>query len=169
MTRYSRQRTMSDCGPVAILNILKWAGYPVTYDAHIKHIKKVSRYVYTDYYTGVKYWNIRKALNQLGRGKIRSKVIMVVDLKQLTKHIENGGAFILRHAMTPDDDHYTAIVPGDNGDFAWINMGPKDTVIKVSPEEFERRVMKTQRFSDQVVALLVRKIDVKPNRKISKR
>lgn len=163
MIRYTRQRTMSDCGPVAVLNILKWAGFKVTYKKNIAKLKKACKYVYThDVYTddfiGVKWWNLRRALTKVGRGRLKTRTYVVTDLEVLKKHIEKGGAFILRHAVGPDDAHYTTVVPAENGKFAWINIGPKDTVVTLTPEEFEKRVMKTQRFNDQVIAFLVQKI-----------
>jgi hypothetical protein len=159
MPRYARQKTMSECGPVAILNILKWAGWPVSYEKHISHIKRVSKYVYTEDFKGVKWYNIRKTINRIAAGRLKVRLYLVTDLDVLRQHVNANGAFIFKHAMTPDDDHYTAVVPGKNGKFAWINMGPKHTVVELSPEKFERRVLSTMGFKDQIpIALLISKL-----------
>jgi len=154
--RYTRQRTQSDCGPVAILNILKWAGLRATYDSSIEYIKNMARYKHDEDFSGTHQWDLRRALNRMSRGRLKTKTIPVVHLDQLTKHVSSGGAFILYHSINEHDAHYTTVVEGEDGKFDWINMGPK-TVVSVTPEEFEKRVMSTQRLHDQVVALLIKK------------
>lgn len=170
MPRYTRQRTRSDCGPVAILNILKWAGFRASYDDHIELIKEAARYKHSENYTGCKFHNLLKAINELSRGKLKAKKYKITDLDVLIDHIRRGNAFILRHGVTPPEIedcifyHYTTVVPGENGKFAWINTGGSEgeTTIEVEPKEFEQIVNSTRRFADDVpMAILIRKSDRK--------
>lgn len=147
---------MSDCGPVAILNIIKWAGLRATYDGTIEYIKNMARYRHGADFSGTHQWDLRRAINRMSRGRLKVKTIPVVHLDQLKKHVDDGGAFILYHSITDDDAHYSTVVGGKDGKFDWINMGPT-TVVSLTPEEFEKRVMSTQRLHDQVVALLIKK------------
>lgn len=162
MRRYLRNRTKSDCGPVAVLNIFKWAGFPVTYEKHAAYIKKVAGYVYEEDYQGCDLSGLLKAVNVLGRGKIRGRTYQIDDLEVLKKHIKKGNAFILRHGVSPITDeykcyHYTVVVPGKGDKFTWLNMGP-GTKMEVHPKEFERRVFSTRRFDDDPPqAIMIRK------------
>ena len=164
MTRYTRGYTMSDCGPVAALNILKWAGMKVTYKDHIKHLKKACKFINDDEFAGVRWWNIRKALSKIGNGVLSVKAYHVTNIDILRRHVSRGGAFILRHRTAPRTPknppghyHYSVVVPDlDTKSFVWLNYTDKQCVI--SPDVFEASVMKNAQFGDVPIALLIRKI-----------
>jgi len=159
VTRYSNQYTQSDCGPVAALNILKWAGMKVTYKYHVRHIKEECDYVHNEDFSGVRWWNLRSGLSRIGKGKIKVRKLEVRSLEDLQKHIAKGGAFILRFRAPPRHYHYTTVVPSDDGkDFVWVNPNDKLRTITLHPEEFEKKIMSKQRFGDNLVALLISKI-----------
>ncbi len=159
VTRYSNQYTQSDCGPVAALNILKWAGWDVTYKQHIKHLKEECGYIHDEDFSGVTWWNLRSGLSRIGKGKLKVRKLEVRSLDDLQKHIAKGGAFILRFRAPPRHYHYTAVVPdNDCESFVWINPNDALRTIRIPPEEFEKKIMSKQRFGDELIALLISKI-----------
>ncbi len=64
MIRYAKQKNSSDCGPIAILNALKWAGVRCTYQSDLKKITEKSRCDSV----GTSYGYFEKALRHFAHG-----------------------------------------------------------------------------------------------------
>jgi len=156
---------MSDCGPVAALNILKWAGFPVTYKDHIKHLKVECKYENSDEFAGVRWWGIRDALSRICNGVISVRTYHVRRIEVLERHVCRGGAFILRYRTAPRVSenpsghfHYSAVIPHDDSkSFLWLNHIREYPQIIATPSEFEASIMKKAQFGDVPVALMIRK------------
>lgn len=86
--RYIGQRDQYSCGPLAILNILKWAGYDIT----SKYLPNLRRYCKTDE-NGTDTKNISKVLERYS--KLKVECVPFITIKNLHNHIENGGAAII--------------------------------------------------------------------------
>lgn len=89
--RYFKQRDFFRCGPVAILNALKWAGVPVT----VKHdLPRICRLCYcVD--GGVNYREMDDALRKVGRGHFTIRRVNQPKLHEIEDHLKAGGAIIL--------------------------------------------------------------------------
>jgi hypothetical protein len=90
MPRYVRQRDKNSCGPIAILNALKWAGVRVSIRRGYKLIRKDTKYCPHDgtppYFMGrVLYKNRRLTVRRPRRFSIRA----------IEDHLQNGGAAVL--------------------------------------------------------------------------
>lgn len=94
--RYVGQRDGISCGPLAILNILKWAGYAITSN----YLKNLRKYCKTDKDgTDTKY--ISKVLNRYS--KLEYKCIPFVKINDLHKHLENEGSAIIEVSWFNED------------------------------------------------------------------
>jgi len=164
--RYTKGYTQSDCGPVAALNILKWAGMNVTYKGHIAHLKNECGFVNDSEFAGVRWWEIRDALIRIGKGKLSVRTHYVKRIETLAGHVSRNGAFVLRYRTAPRSEdnppghyHYSAVVPHAGGEkFLWLNHWQEYPQVEATPHEFEKEIMKKQQFGDVPIALLVRKI-----------
>jgi len=90
--RYIKQRDKYACGPIAIMNVLKWAGAKITYNSHFKHIKKISNCGIsgTDYDGIVKVVKSYKKLFDV----LECHFIYISDIDY---YIKNRGSIILEY------------------------------------------------------------------------
>lgn len=87
--RYIKQRDTYSCGSVAVINALKWAGYKITYNSHIKRIKKLTR----NNIDGVRNEDMIKALRKY-KG-IKATFKRSISLKEANKQLEKGNSLII--------------------------------------------------------------------------
>lgn len=104
--RFIRQRNGYSCVPIAFLNILKWAGLPITYKDYAYWKKKTKTdtdgAVYQDWFpvlNGIKYIKVKKA--------------KVCDI---SSHIFNGRIILLGSAWRAGHDvnKHLFLVTGEN-------------------------------------------------------
>ena len=100
MVRYTKQYCRRDCGPVAVLNVLKWCGEKVSYKKHIKNIKSISDY---DPRCGVDPPYISFAIKQVGLSYMR---IISPKIADIDRHLENNEALIIRFMYDAHRGHY---------------------------------------------------------------
>lgn len=104
--RYVGQKDGHSCGPISILNILKWCGYNATK----KYLKDLKKYCKTTR-QGTKSKNISLALSRYK--KIKSKFVNRISLKILDDHLDNGFAALILHSKWIKDEperHYFIII-----------------------------------------------------------
>lgn len=89
MPRYCKQRDQYRCGPIAILNALKWAGKKVTYK---KHIERLTRECKCKAPKGTWWFDITRVLRKYGFSIYKRRVL---SAKEIKKHLSNGGAIIV--------------------------------------------------------------------------
>jgi hypothetical protein len=104
VTRYIGQRDHFRCGPIAVLNALKWAGVPVTEKKDLKRISKLCKCVAG---RGTPKRATTIALRK-SKGIILSKKVKKPTLKVLDEWIDNGGAVLLRYTwkLGPKEKYY---------------------------------------------------------------
>jgi hypothetical protein len=90
MRKYCKQRNKMDCGPTAVLNALKWAGYSHTLKKDYAKIKKQCKF---DEVSGSEFLDLKETLEKYK--KIRVKRIRSYSLRNLDKIIDEGKSFIL--------------------------------------------------------------------------
>ena len=118
--RFIRQRDDHSCGPVAIINALKWAGVPVTYRTHFRRIKRLCR---TTQDWGTRREDMSKALARYGLA-LRYEVRSLVTLQEMEKHLLSGSALILEYWFREGekyDGHYVFIYHNDDHGFMVVN------------------------------------------------
>lgn len=97
MPRYAKQRDKYCCGPVAILNALKWSGQNVAYEKNIRALKALTGQTPKH---GTSNTNLYRALRVIG-GKIfqsmRIRPRLRPTLPEIEEHVRKGGAVLLQY------------------------------------------------------------------------
>lgn len=130
-TEYVRQHDNFRCGPIAIINAAKWAGFPCTYKENVKHLDRVMNCVSP---TGSKPATIIPALRTIVEKDFLSVNRQWIKrpkmfLRRLRKHLDSGGSAIINMRWTDEEDqargHYflvdTYIDIGGQIEFSSIN------------------------------------------------
>ncbi|HEY4519468.1 MAG TPA: hypothetical protein VJH33_00315 [Candidatus Paceibacterota bacterium] len=99
--RYFRQRGRFDCGPIVILNALKWAGAPLAY----RSLKKIRAHThYSRLLGGTKARDISKTLHALGATYFTIRTDKHPRIEKIAKHVEHGGAVVLCYQWRKKED-----------------------------------------------------------------
>lgn len=154
--RYTRQYNQVECGPVAVLNALKWVGGAWTYKKHIAFIKAYCEY---DTISGTHMRDVRRALKHFVGKAVRSRVEPILHLDQIKNHIAKGGAIILLYRTSPDSFHFSFVVEHHEkkGKLLWVNNTMQRPKITVTPEELELIIMSQSQFGDISSGLFITK------------
>lgn len=115
--RYVRQRNDFSCGPVAILNVLKWSGEKVALDSELY------KTIYSDCgccieNEGSPIFYVRKAITKHCH-KLRTRWVEKIKKDDVIDHLKNGGIIILAFEEL-GDAHGVAIIK-DGCNFSAIN------------------------------------------------
>lgn len=91
MTRYISQRDKYNCGPIAVMNALKWAGENITYDEleQFKVLCKCNRH------TGGTEWAKLTTAVRKQQSIILSEVINKPSIKQIDNWLNKGNIVIV--------------------------------------------------------------------------
>lgn len=131
--RYIKQRDDYSCGPVALINILKWLGRKCTYTdlAMVKRLCNCNQ-------NGTNSHNMENALRVLG---IKGKHVSNLNLLEAVKHLEEGiillDAFISEDEDNIENYHYFLCVDYDDYHFHVINENYGETNTCLTWREFE--------------------------------
>lgn len=132
MIRYIKQRDRSSCGPVAMVNVLKWAGESVTYK-NVSEFKS-KWHSNTEDYEGVMPESMTKALRNLGQVRFYNR--NNVKIKQIDDHLLTGGIIVILFSQRGDDNdrhgHYYLIVGTSGKKYRVVNSfrtRPAETLI----------------------------------------
>jgi len=118
-TRWIRQRNSSGCGPVAILNLLKWLGEPVTYAEGYPHFSKkmkTSRY-------GTELRDFVRVLYKIENIKISPRTVPNIGV--IDDALEHGRAVIMKSAYFNGDaleGHYFLVTEKTDKSFFCVNV-----------------------------------------------
>lgn len=93
-----KQRNYFSCGPVALLNALKWRGDKATYDSHYKKLVKECKTTRD----GTESAHFEKILGRYKFEFTKSRLY-----KDVQVHMRNGGAMILSHLDSENDWHFS--------------------------------------------------------------
>lgn len=99
MPRYVRQRDAFRCGPVAILNALKWAGCRVTAEL----IPDLAREVSCAAPLGTSLSNMTRGLHKWGKGIFFTQTDRRPSLQKIERSLREGKAVILGYWYHTDD------------------------------------------------------------------
>ncbi len=107
MTRYLKQADGSYiCGPIAVMNVLKWVGYDVKYN-DLKYFKDMCECNID----GTRRNNFERTLGFF-RPDIKFYVRNIIKIGQIDKHLEKDGFIILQTSKMEDGNrtgHYWSV------------------------------------------------------------
>ena len=116
--KFLNQRKGSyDCGPVAILNVLKWAGYNVSKKRHMDDIKDLCNHMARGG-GGVYYKDLLNALSKF-KDCIKFYMRHNITIYMIDKHLMNGGIVLMHTSHKREDGGRSAhywIITGRMGD-----------------------------------------------------
>jgi len=105
--RFVRQRDNYSCGPVAIMNVLKWAGHPINYQDSISQLQRLCNCrpkdgkgtMHSDFDRA-----LRKIADRLGSFKVRR--VHRPALSEIEEHLQAGGLVILNYYWRKKGEGY---------------------------------------------------------------
>lgn len=129
MPRYCAQRSRSDCGPIVLINALKWAGVRVTLRDHLPYFNQVCR----PEGMGTSLARFKQVLGEVKPGRFTSRYRDEPSLSETEAHLKSGGAVILFYDVGPHF-HFTLIIgrQGKGRTFLVVNGVPGKTVSRIT-------------------------------------
>ena len=162
--RYIKQRDKSSCGPIAVINALKWSGHRVTELNSKKEIKIISRCAKFNPHNpkgliGVPPDKLDQVMREFTNLNV-GKRISTVKLKQIDQALDNGNAVILRYFWERGNrsgGHYILCVNKSDKTYTVVNDGRKvKTVMKRNRKTMER-MLTTKLDGEGPVAWIISK------------
>lgn len=140
--RYCKQYDDWSCGPIAVLNILKWAGYPHT-TKHLPHLKRKLKHITGE---GTYVYMMTEVLRSYKRIKISPRVFRP-SLRQICSRLDRGEIVLLTTAIMKggkiDHGHYCLCVGKSPNDTFFTIVNDDDKAeFRVSRKRFEREWLK---------------------------
>ena len=132
-SRYSKQYNYFSCGPIALLNALKWAGCNYSLKNDLKRIKKLCK-LDND---GVLVSDFHSALKKESKNILKYKRYIKFSINNMISHLNNGGSIILNYRFVFEDygeeiRHFTLITSIRRNKFIAINNNIVNNKIKTT-------------------------------------
>jgi len=135
MPRYVRQRDFTSCGPVALINILKWLGCDITYNGYIDIARLLCKHE-PGVDGGTEDKDMGRALKKL---KIKFFKRKNPSLAQLDRHLDKGGIVLLDYCVPysskagkihfeKGEGHFILCIHRSPKTYTVVNDGTKRTV-----------------------------------------
>lgn len=144
--RFLRQRDQYSCGPIAILNALKWAGLQLTYKDNFKQIKKLCK---TTASWGTTPENITNVLSKYTE-HLNFEIKALITLKDIERHLKKGGAVILEYWFKENldiyDGHYVFIFQIFGKDFVVANGIDGKEAIHICSRKELKSMLRCKRY-----------------------
>ncbi len=105
--RYVKQRDHYSCGPVAIMNVLKWVGVRFNYQERIKVLQEACDCVPT---RGTRHAAFDRALRHvvgLLPVDVRVRRVHRPKLSQIEEHLLSGGIVVLNYRWKTDEEGFS--------------------------------------------------------------
>ena len=156
--RYCKQKDLYSCGPVAILNALKWGGAKATYSKHINFLAQECR----TSKDGTEDKHFDRALRRNGKKWFTVLKPKYFDLQLITDHLYSDGAIIIAHLELnpPHDWHYSFWFGANNIGEETLYLGANAeygfTRSLIDPDVMTRLLTDTDEDDDPAVWLLYR-------------
>jgi hypothetical protein len=126
MVRYARQRDRYSCGPIVLLNALKWAGYQASVREYKKCLMERTSCDRSGTWGGGIDWGLRHTSELAVK-----KVFHIPTLKELDKEIDKGRALIIRY-LDGKGGHYVLCIGRTNKYYTLVNDTLNKTVTRCS-------------------------------------
>lgn len=93
MPRYTKQRDRYSCGPIVILNSLRWAGEPASYE----RLSRLRTLCDTIPGQGTRHAPFDRALRMMGRDIFSVRRVYRPKLRAIERHLRKGGAIVINY------------------------------------------------------------------------
>lgn len=107
MTQYIKQRDKFRCGPVAILNSLRWAGADISTSYVYELTDKCAA---TPTNGGTSHHALDRILREDGKGLLEVDLILKPRMYEVEEHLQKGGSVILNYMWGGEDDTHRHFV-----------------------------------------------------------
>lgn len=145
MVRYARQPYKYSCGPTAIINAVKWAGY--SYSLRDNHTF-VARACNSSYEFGTEELELERVLRRLTRGFMRIRKRCRPTADELMSHVikQDCAAIILYYRSDdPDGDaHYTLMTDVGAGHVTLVNDVINKTLTRCPKWHLDEKLLKSR-------------------------
>jgi len=107
MIRYTKQFDESSCGPISVINAIKWVGVSINRKSNLSYFRKIAK---CDKH-GTAHWDLDLLLSVKAKPHLNIKKYIFVTWSLIKKHLQKDGIVILRHGWDKYSDagHYTLI------------------------------------------------------------
>ena len=126
--KWIKQRDEYSCGPVAIINILKWLGVNATY----KWLPAVQNLCRCDI-DGTSTADIESALKRLC---IKYKKRMSPSLKKIDDHLNRNGIALVEYYYAQDEGHFALCIKKTKKQYTLVNDVKEITVSRIYRKGF---------------------------------
>jgi hypothetical protein len=158
--RYTRQRDQFRCGPVAIMNALKWAGKKCSYDELRDPLTRSCKCKSPH---GTKHRNFDAVLREAGKKLYSVRRVYHPTLAEIESHLRGGGAIVLNYKWGKNkyDRHFhllTGVSP--SGDFFYtVNNFPLVPVLyRLDRKMFKKHNLRFQRTDSMYKGWFLEKV-----------
>lgn len=138
--RYIKQRDKSSCGPIALINILKWLGYHITYD-----FLDIARWA-CDWQDGrcIDAGTLDRDMNKaLKYFKIKNKKILNPKIKDINKHLKAGGIVLIGYCLPREStNHFSLCIGTYERYYIMVNDDLNETIIARTKKEIKKYIRK---------------------------
>ncbi len=164
MPRYIKQRDKYRCGPVAILNSLKWAGVAASYSEHTDCLTELA--VCGPPPRGTCHGTFDRALRVAGKGFYSVRRVFRPYLGEIEDHLRGGGAIVHSYAWKIDKEdrwgrHFQLLVgisPSGKSLYT-VNRAPERSALhRILRKTFKRDDLRFQRVDPCYKAWFLTKI-----------
>lgn len=156
--RYASQRDQFRCGPYALLNALKWAGWNYSERRHKKYLCKLVNCRDTgtnrlDMFTGIIKLHNKFEFIEYNRS---------ITINKINRHLRDGGGAIVNiHFYKRDKNkwygHWVFIEGLGKRGYKVVNYSQRSTISFVKPWTFRREFFNTLKCDDHVSCWLLRR------------
>lgn len=140
MVRYVRQYNNYTCGPVAIINAIKWSGHKAIIKQDLKRITNECR---CDPRNGTSHGNFDRILRIESKGRFRARRRLFPTLEEIDQHLAQPGHSVIINFLRANengvevDAHYALLVRTAKAaqEFVQINSFEGETIAKVNSHQ----------------------------------
>lgn len=137
MPRYIRQRLRQSCGPIVLMNAVKWAGYSLNRVEYLPHFAELCGYQIGSSF-GIYCESLHEAILATPEVKL-VKRLERPTLRQLDRFLDKGHAAIVRYAHR-SGCHYV-LVPKRTAKFYYcVNGSQVKTLVRISRKRFSKKL-----------------------------
>ena len=144
MPRYVKQRDHFRCGPIVILNALKWAGVEVSSSEHLDYLTELTACGPPP--RGTWHGTFDPALRAAGKGFYSVRRVHHPPLGRIETHLQDGGAVVFNYFWRKEKEgtegrHFHLLVgmSSSGNSFYVVNRGRRDPTFKrVHRETFKK-------------------------------
>ncbi len=164
MPRYVKQRDHFRCGPVAILNALKWAGAKVSSSDYLDYLTELSACGPPPRGTWFKTFD--RALRVAGESFYSVRRIYYPTLGEIESHLQDDGAIVFNHYWRTDKKdvsgrHFQLLIGmSASGDSLYsVNRGSKQPALqRLTRETFKMDDLRCQRVDPHYKAWFLTRV-----------